>query len=153
MTSTTTAPTLTETVYEIVSGDHGTDAALAGCSREPASYKGQLSVRESDLRDWGFVYGLAFATARAEEPNQDEALIAERALDAARAVYVRWSNTITERPSVSPLVDEVLRTFEECEEEISKAAYIDNKLALRPLVDSVNRLRSAIGTPCRDREL
>ena len=35
-TTTTIKPTLAEQIYEVVSGDHGTQAAVEGCCREPA---------------------------------------------------------------------------------------------------------------------
>jgi len=139
--------TLAETVYEVVSGDDGRQAAVEGCEREPASWKGGLSLRESDLRAWGFVYGLAFATARAEEPGSDEAAIAEKALDAARAAYRRWDDEVTPRPEYSPMVDAVLLAFEDCELELDRMRYVDGQMHFQPLVEGLNRLREAIGSP------
>lgn len=46
-----------------------------------------LSDRELDLADWGFAYGVAWARARARDPDRDEDVIARTALRAAEPVF------------------------------------------------------------------
>ncbi|HZO58998.1 MAG TPA: YihY/virulence factor BrkB family protein [Solirubrobacterales bacterium] len=46
-----------------------------------------MSDLELDLADWGFTYGVAWATARAQAPEESEEQVAERALGAAREVF------------------------------------------------------------------
>jgi hypothetical protein len=124
---------------------------LDGCHSEPAN-DGMLSQRERDLRDWGLVYGIAFATARAAAPDEDEAVLAERSLEAARAAWRRWSDEIAPRPALSPLVDDVLLAFHSAETPMMTLAHFgetpgDEIVKLRPLGEALFSLRAAIGVP------
>ncbi len=64
--------------------------ALEAVGQEPA---GDLSEREMDLRDWGLLYGVAYAEARHADPDGDERESARLALAAAREVNVWWSGS------------------------------------------------------------
>jgi uncharacterized BrkB/YihY/UPF0761 family membrane protein len=47
----------------------------------------RMSDLELDLADWAFTYGVAWAAARAQDPEESDDFIAERALTAAREVF------------------------------------------------------------------
>ncbi len=47
----------------------------------------RMSDLELDLGDWGFTYGVAWAVARAEDPQEPDDSVAARALAAARHVF------------------------------------------------------------------
>jgi hypothetical protein len=47
----------------------------------------RLSDLELDLSDWGFTYGVAWAVARAQDPHEADASVAQRALAAAQEVF------------------------------------------------------------------
>jgi hypothetical protein len=53
-----------------------------------------VSLFESDLRDWGFVYGLAFGLAMSAYPELSHQDAAELAYSPARTVFRRWSGEI-----------------------------------------------------------
>ena len=48
---------------------------------------GELSEFELDLGDWGFTYGVAWAIARTQNPDESDHSVAERALVAAGEVF------------------------------------------------------------------
>jgi hypothetical protein len=54
----------------------------------------ELSEFEKDIRDWGFVYGLAFGVAVAKWPAEPHAETARLAFGAALMVHVRWGGEI-----------------------------------------------------------
>ncbi len=54
---------------------------------DPDEATARLSDLELDLADWGFTYGVAWAAARAQDPQEDDDSVAERALGAAREVF------------------------------------------------------------------
>jgi hypothetical protein len=47
----------------------------------------RLTELELDLSDWGFTYGVAWATARAQDPGAPDGVVADRALRAAQGVF------------------------------------------------------------------
>lgn len=53
-----------------------------------------LSSFELDLRDWGFVYGLAFGLALSANPEMAHKDAARLAYTPARIVYDRWGGEI-----------------------------------------------------------
>jgi hypothetical protein len=50
-----------------------------------------LTAFESDCRDWGFTFGVAYGIARGEDPYESDDRVCERALTAAREVFSRFS--------------------------------------------------------------
>ena len=46
-----------------------------------------MSDLELDFGDWGFTYGVAWAVARAQDPQEPDESVAARALAAARQVF------------------------------------------------------------------
>ena len=65
----------------------GVWSALPGGPRAPAL----LTELECDLNDWGFAYGVAWAIAKRLHPGEPDRRIAERALEAARAVFGQYT--------------------------------------------------------------
>src|SRR4051794_28106895 len=69
----------------------------------PEEVPAVLTELECDLSDWGFAYGVAWAMAKARHPFESDRRIAERALEAARAVFdeycagENWPERITGR--------------------------------------------------------
>ncbi len=68
--------------------------ALEPLARYPRFESRSLSVFEDDLRDWGFVYGLAFGLALAEWPDEPHEEIARLVFETALSVFRRWSGEI-----------------------------------------------------------
>ncbi len=77
-------------LFRAVSAALQNDEAHAGkltpvaADEEQASRLGDL---ELDLLDWGFTYGAAWALARAQDPDEPDRSVADRALRAAREVF------------------------------------------------------------------
>jgi hypothetical protein len=65
------------------------DAAHRGMwsAGRPGEVPALLTEAECDLNDWGFTYGVAWAVARRQYPAESDRHVAERALEAARAVF------------------------------------------------------------------
>ena len=69
----------------------------------PGGESGVLSAIECDLNDWGFTYGVAWATAKRRHPGESGERVAERALEAAQRVFSDycagedWSGDLGER--------------------------------------------------------
>jgi hypothetical protein len=53
-----------------------------------------MTTFEREVRDWGFVYGMAFAMALREWPDRPRKSVAWTAQRLARMVYVRWAGDI-----------------------------------------------------------
>jgi hypothetical protein len=70
----------------------------------PEEVPALLTELESDLNDWGFAYGVAWAVAKARYPHEPDRVVAERALGAARTVFgeycagADWPERLTDRP-------------------------------------------------------
>lgn len=62
-----------------------------------------LSPIECDLNDWGFTYGVAWAAAKSQYPLESDERVAQRALEAAQAVFSdycageEWSERLDHR--------------------------------------------------------
>jgi hypothetical protein len=79
----------TEELIDVVGRALENDVAHRGLVR-PLLNGGQaarLSDFELDLGDWGFTYGLAWAAARAQDPDEPDHSVAARALEAAAEVF------------------------------------------------------------------
>jgi hypothetical protein len=63
---------------------HAGKLAPIAADEEQAARLGDL---ELDLLDWGFTYGAAWALARAQDPDEPDRSVADRALRAAREVF------------------------------------------------------------------
>lgn len=77
-------------LFRAVSAALQSDEAHAGKLAPVAADEEQassLSDLELDLLDWGFTYGAAWALARAQDPDEPAASVADRALRAAREVF------------------------------------------------------------------
>ena len=61
-----------------------------------------LSERETDLMDWGFAFGVAWAIARAQDPVASEELVSDRALQATQAVYEAYRGSRAPMPGSAP---------------------------------------------------
>lgn len=68
--------------------------AMPAMDRYPCLTRHELSEFECDMRDWGFVYGLAFGTAIAKWPGEPHQELARLAFDAAVLAYIRWGGAI-----------------------------------------------------------
>jgi len=60
----------------------------------PSFENRDLSWFEMDLRDWGFVYGLAFGLLLRDNPELSHEDAAKRAFTPAHHVFVQWSGAI-----------------------------------------------------------
>lgn len=104
------------------------------------------------MREWGLVYGLALGMLLSEHPDADEAereQLAGRALDAARAAFMRWCGGIAPRPNVASTVDAVLMAWEAAGDEIDRLRYIE-KQPIGKFADKLQDLRDAVGLPARE---
>ena len=77
-------------LVEIVSRALRNDAAYDGMLEPIApgdAEAARLSELELDIGDWGFAYGVAWAVARGQDPQESDESVAARALDAALQVF------------------------------------------------------------------
>jgi len=79
------------TVLGAVAG-HGFTDPVQAMSVFPRAVEPGLTEFESNCRDWGFVFGLAYGIARGEEPYESDDSVCERAITAAREVFARFSS-------------------------------------------------------------
>lgn len=63
-------------------------------SKYPQFKSRELTETENDLRDWGYVYGLAFGLALGANPEMPHEEAAALAYVPARKVFVEWSGEI-----------------------------------------------------------
>jgi hypothetical protein len=129
--------------------DIAADDAFRSRLRELCSeddFAGGLNVLEQypeferDVRDWGFVYGLAFGLALAEWPDASHPEVAQRAFTSALSVYRGWGGDI-EDPGVKRenAIRGVVQRFNEADRHRLHEGYpIDGKLlgALEELDDA-----------------
>jgi hypothetical protein len=57
----------------------------------PRALESGLTDFESNCRDWGFTFGVAYGIARGEQPYESDHAVCERAMTAAREVFSRFS--------------------------------------------------------------
>ena len=84
------APRDTNELAQIVAAALQNDAAYDGMLQPIAAGEqeaARLSELELDIGDWGFTYGVAWTVARAEDPQESDESVADRALDAAIQVF------------------------------------------------------------------
>jgi hypothetical protein len=82
--------TITEKIRAILNEDVGPiDFCHGGVPGGTSD--GRFSEFELDCLDWGVMYGIAFAIARAEDPFEGMASVASRALEAARPVCAEFA--------------------------------------------------------------
>jgi uncharacterized BrkB/YihY/UPF0761 family membrane protein len=77
---------LVHVVTRALQDDAAHDSLLSPVS-DNAEGEPRLSALELDLSDWGFTYGVAWAVARAQDPHEPDASVAQRALAAAQEVF------------------------------------------------------------------
>ena len=64
------------------------EARLAsGLSQATAARAAGMSERETDMMDWGFAFGVAWAVVHGQDPAAPEEVLSARALNATQAVY------------------------------------------------------------------
>jgi hypothetical protein len=90
---------------------------LLVCDRYPEFETRELSLFEHNLRDWGYIYGLAFGLAMRDNPDMAHEDAARLAYMPARRVYARWSGEI-ENPAEQRerAIRTLVRRFNEAEE-------------------------------------
>jgi hypothetical protein len=157
MSTTDTTSTLGERILALVSEERPEKngrivgpIATEGVEREPHDGS-RPSRREDDMREWGLAYGLALGMLLGEHPDADEAereQLADRALDAARAMFTRWCGGIAPRPNVASTVDGVLLAWDAADCEIDRLRYIE-KQPIGMLAERLQDLRDAVGMPER----
>ena len=79
-----------EDLVEVVARALQNDVAYDGMLKPIAAGEeeaARLSDLELDIGDWGFTYGVAWAVARAQDPQEPDESVAARALDAALQVF------------------------------------------------------------------
>ncbi len=85
-----------------------------------------LSLFEQDLRDWGYVYGLAFGLALSANPGMSHEDAARLAYGPARRVKVRWGGEIEDpgekrENAIRAVVEQYDRRSETMTEELQNA--------------------------------
>jgi hypothetical protein len=60
-----------------------------------------ISERETDLMDWGFAFGVAWAVVQSQDPAAPEEVLSERALNATQAVYEAYRGSVA--PPLEPI--------------------------------------------------
>jgi hypothetical protein len=74
--------------------------ALTVVERYPQLEDRGLSHFERDFRDWGLIYGIAFGIAKAEQGDEPNELVADRAYKVARSRFAVWNGGDIEDPEV-----------------------------------------------------
>jgi hypothetical protein len=90
VSSTTALAEKVSTVLGAVAGSGFMDPVQA-MSVYPRALEPGLTAFETDCRDWGFTFGVAYGIARGEDPYESDDRVCERALTAAREVFSRFS--------------------------------------------------------------
>lgn len=86
--------TLLEKLQGVMHGDDACSALIEPAWSRPlpdAIHARALTDFESDLRDWGMLYGVAFGLARTEEPCEPADSVARRAFEAAEIVFDKYN--------------------------------------------------------------
>ena len=84
---------LADKVYNVVLEERGTEL-LKAVSKYPKHPDDELLTSfEMDCRDWGLVFGVAYAIARSEDAFESENSVINRALDVARDAWLRWAGS------------------------------------------------------------
>lgn len=143
MSQITAEPTLAVRVSQVITDE--SQRATNRCEREPSLSGSQATRRERDMREWGMTHGLAFGLELGANPGADWDVIAEDALDAARAAFARWSAPIAPRQPFSPAVDDVLLAYEHAHRELDRLA--PDSLAVRELLEKLHNLKEIVGMP------
>lgn len=60
-----------------------------------------MSERETDMMDWGFAFGVAWAVAHSQDPAASEDVLSTRALNATQAVYQAYRGSTA--PPLGPI--------------------------------------------------
>lgn len=120
--STATTTTLAEQTRKAFGGDDDTarEAIIRAAETYPPEQDGtpvKLSRFESDLRDWGLIFGLAVAVARAEDPFESWASVTARATEAAKTVFASWTGEFTPFPNRDVLARNVAAAYGAWEDE------------------------------------
>ena len=100
-----TAMSLEEKLRSILMADDTGKGPIGQCGAWPRWAEDiYLTETEADLRDWGLVYGMAFAIAREQDPWESVESVAKRALEPAQRAYRQWGGHIAqpERAEVTP---------------------------------------------------
>ena len=84
---------LEATMDAVMDQDNVGEAATV-CWRYPRLPNHTLTRFEGKIRDWGLLYGIAFGLAKAEQGDEPNGVVAERAYKVARARFGRWAGEI-----------------------------------------------------------
>ena len=137
------AMTTAERLRSLISQDDG-GGSLDGL--EKGSAPGGLTDFESSIETWGFVYGLAYALTRLEDPFESPASVADRAHSAARVEFLAY-NGVYEVPDRDELVKALEDAWEEVHEVlISAGDSLSTPVPVTPqLSKAINRIISTRG--------
>lgn len=110
------ADKLSEQLRELKDEDNFGDAG--DCLwRYPVFESRELTETERDLRDWGYVFGLAFGLAIGANPGMPHAAAAELAYWPARRVFTEWSGEIEDPVAKrEEAIRRLVRQFEKAED-------------------------------------
>jgi uncharacterized BrkB/YihY/UPF0761 family membrane protein len=89
------APEIDELVHVVTTAlqDDAAHTSLLSPVSDNEQGEPRLSSLELDLSDWGFTFGVAWAVARAQDPHEPDASVAQRALAAAEDVFHVYCGT------------------------------------------------------------
>jgi hypothetical protein len=92
-----------------------------------------LGEFEYDLVDWGSLYGVAYGIARGEDPWESNADVAERAFDAAWAVWDSWAGGEFHERHLDPIVRDVIAAFDAVQDRLYHGGFAELGEALARL--------------------
>jgi hypothetical protein len=103
--------TLDQKVRAIVMQDDDGEGPTSVVSQRPGWHGFEATDFESNLRDWGCVFGIAFGLARSEEPCEPVESVARRAYEAAWPVFVTYTGGFQMTPEQGKAIEGLRRQY------------------------------------------
>jgi hypothetical protein len=138
---------LEATMDAVMDQDNVGEAATV-CWRYPHLPGHAFTRFEGKIRDWGLLYGIAFGLAKAEQGDEPDGVVAERAYKVARARFGRWAGEIEDPDQeLERVLRDVTVAFGEAQHDAwSKGQYHGGKRTLPgDLCDALQELEIVMG--------
>jgi hypothetical protein len=137
----TRTTSLAERVYdEVLRGESPHAEAAQRCLALEPDDGTTPTARETEWRDLGFAFGLAYGWARSDGAEQR----AKEALEAAHAAFCRWAGSISPRPMLAPVMENVLVAGEQATAQLDRLIASPELLALK---EALFELTQTYGVP------
>jgi hypothetical protein len=138
----TPTTSLAERVYaEVLRGESPHAEAAQRCLALELDDDGTTpTARETEWPDFGFVFGVAYRWTGSDGAEQR----AKEALEAAYVAFCRWAGSVSPRPTLAPLAENVLVAGEQATAQLDGLIAIPELLALK---EALFELTQTYGVP------